>query len=107
MPHRPAQPRIDPRRRRPDAFDQPAENHAIGFGQARFELTIDMQMRVGLLRPPHHTVGKGGLKQFRIIAELHQQPALFLLAQQIGECRSQRRSLRALEHDNDAVLIAA
>ena len=35
VPHRPAKPRIDPRRRRPDALDKPAENDAIGFGQAR------------------------------------------------------------------------
>ena len=34
VPHRPAQPGIDPRRRRPDAFDQPAQNDAIGFASA-------------------------------------------------------------------------
>ena len=45
MPHRPAQPRIDPRRRRPDAFDQPAENDAVGLRQPRFQLAVDVQLR--------------------------------------------------------------
>ena len=31
MAHRPAQPGIDPRRRRPHALDQPAEDDAVGF----------------------------------------------------------------------------
>ena len=50
MPHRPAQPRIDPRRRRPDAFDQPADDDAVGLRQPRFQRAIDFQMNVG--RPP-------------------------------------------------------
>ena len=43
MPHRPAQPRIDPRRRRPDAFDQPADDDAVGLRQPRFQRAIDLQ----------------------------------------------------------------
>src|SRR5947207_15382225 len=35
VPHRPIEPRIDPRRRRPDAFDQSAENDAVGLRRAR------------------------------------------------------------------------
>ena len=31
VPHRPTQPRVDPRRRRPHAFDQPADENAVGL----------------------------------------------------------------------------
>ena len=106
MPHRPAQPGIDPRRRRPDALDQPAENDAVGFGQPRFELAVDVKMRARRFRPPHHAVGEGGLEHIGIIAELHHQAARLLLGEQIVERRRQRRALRALEDDGDAVLIA-
>ncbi len=64
VPHRPAQPRIDPRRRRPHALDESAEDDAIGFRQPRFELAVDLQMRIGVLRPPHHAVGERGLEHF-------------------------------------------
>ncbi len=70
VPHRPAQPGIDARRRRPDALDQSAEDDAIGFRQAGFELAVDLQLRAGRFRPPHHAVGKRGLEHFGIIAEL-------------------------------------
>ena len=79
MAHRPAQPGIDPRRRRPYAFDQPAKNDAIGFGQPRFELAVDLQLRVGLLRPPHHAIGIGGLEHIGVVAELDHQAARLLL----------------------------
>ena len=85
--HRPAQPGIDPRRRRPHALDQPAEDDAVGFRQPRFELTVDMQMRARRFRPPHHAIGKGGLEHFGVIAELDHQAARLLLGQQIVECR--------------------
>ena len=45
MPHRPAQPRIDPRRRRPDAFDQSADDDAVGLRQPRFQRAVDLQVR--------------------------------------------------------------
>ena len=44
--HRPAQPGIDARRRRPDALDQPAEDDAVGFGEPRFQLAVDMELCV-------------------------------------------------------------
>ncbi len=93
MPHRPAQPRIDPRRRRPDAFDQAADDDAIGLRQPRFQRAVDFQMNVGPLRPPHHAVGKRGLENFRIVRQLDHQAALRAFAEQIIERRGQRRSL--------------
>jgi hypothetical protein len=45
MPHRPVQPWVDPRRRRPYAFDQPAKNNAVGLRQPRFQLAIDVELR--------------------------------------------------------------
>ena len=41
VPHRPAQPRIDPRRRRPYAFHQPAKDDPVGLRQPRFQRAID------------------------------------------------------------------
>ena len=104
--HRPAQPGIDARRRRPDALDQPAEDDAVGFGQPRFELAVDVQMRARRFRPPHHAIGIGGLEHIGVVAELDHQAARLLLGEQIVERRRQRRALRFLEGDGNAVLIA-
>ena len=68
MAHRPAQPRIDARRGWPHGFDEAAQDDAIGFGQPRFELAEDVQLRARLLGPPDHAVGKGGLEYLRIVA---------------------------------------
>jgi hypothetical protein len=105
MAHRPAQPGVDPRRRWPDALDQSAKNDAVGFGQTRFELAEDMQLRARRFPPPHHAISIGGLEQVGVIAELHHQAARLLLGEQVVERRSQRSALRILEDDGDAVLI--
>src|ERR1700737_3771298 len=75
VPHRPAQPRIDPRRRRPYAFDKPANNDAVGLRQPRFQRAVDMEVRARRFRPPHHAVAEGGLEYFRIVTELDHQAA--------------------------------
>ena len=106
VPHRPAQPGIDPRRRRPDAFHQSAENDAVRLGQPRFQRAVDFQPRIGRLRPPHHAVAKGGLENLRIIAELDREPAWALAAEQIVERLRQRRPLRAFEGDRRAMPVA-
>ena len=49
MPHRPVEPGIGARLRRPDAFDQPAQHQAVDGLQARFEQAEDAHPRV---RPP-------------------------------------------------------
>jgi hypothetical protein len=87
MPHRPTQPGIDARRRRPHALNQPAEDDAVGFSQACFQLTVDLQMRARRFRPPHHAVGKRGPEHLGIIAELDHQAARLLLAEQVVERR--------------------
>ena len=108
MPHRPAQPGIDPRRRRPDALDQPAENDAIGFGQARFELAVDMQMRARRFRPPHHAVGERGLEHFRSNRPSWTISPLGLpVPSRSSNARGQRRSCALLEDHGNAVLVAA
>src|ERR1700687_6526620 len=106
VPHRPAQPRIDPRRRRPYPFDQSADDDSVGLRQPRFQRAIDFQMDVCGLRPPHHAVGKGSQKYFRIIAELNRQAALRLSARQIVERGYKCRSWMALEYQRDAMLVA-
>ena len=105
MAHRPAQPGIDPRRRRPYAFDQPAKNDAVGFGQPRFELAVDVQLRARRFRPPHHAIGIGGLEHIGVVAELDHQAARLLLGKQVVERRRQCSALRFLEGNGDAVLI--
>ncbi len=105
MAHRPAQPGIDPRRRRPDAFDQPAQDDAVGFGQPRFELAVDVQMRARRFSSPHHAIGIGGLEHIRVIAGLDHQAARLLLGEQVVERCRQCSALRFLEGDGNAVLI--
>ena len=83
--HRPAQPGIDARRRRPHGFDQPAQDDAVGFRQPRFQLAEDVELRARQLPPPHQTVGKGGLEHFGIVAGLDHQADLLLPAEQIVE----------------------
>ena len=106
VPHRPAQPRIDPRRRRPDALDQSAENDAIGFGQAGFELTENMQMCARRFRPSHHAVGECGLEHVGVVSGLNHQTARTAGADEIIERRCQRRSGRLLEDHSNPVLVA-
>ena len=106
VPHRPAQPRIDPRRRRPYAFDQPANNDPVGLRQPRFQRAVNSQRGARCFRPPHHAVAKRGLEHFRVITDLHQQPALRLSAEQIVERGCERQSVMALERQRDAMPVA-
>ncbi len=106
MPHRPAQPWIDPRRRWPDAFDQSAEDDAVGLGQPRFQRAIDAKLSVGDLRPPHHAVAERGLEHLRIIAERHHQAARCVFAEQVVECGCQHRALMAFERQRHVLRIA-
>ncbi len=106
VPHRPAQPRIDPRRRRPYAFHQPANNDPVGLRQPRFQRAINSQGGIRRLRPPHHAVAKRGLEHFRVVADLHHQAALPLSAEQIVERGGERQSVRALERQRNAMLVA-
>ena len=92
MAHRPAQPGIDARRRRPHGFDQAAQDDAVGFRQPRFELAEDVELRARQLGPPHHAVGKGGLEYLGIVARLDHQADPFLPAKQIVEGGRERRA---------------
>ena len=85
VPHRPAQPGIDSRRRRPDALDQPAEDDPVGLRQSRFQRTIDLQVNIGLFRPPHHAVAERGLEYVGVIAGLDHQAGLRPGSQKIIE----------------------
>ncbi len=87
-------------------FDQSAEDDAIGLRQPRFQRTIDPQLRIRDLRPPHHAVAERGLKHLRIIAERDHQTARRALAEQIVERRRQHRSLMALEGERRAIFVA-
>ena len=98
VPHRPAQPRIDPRGRRPYAFDQPANNDPVGFRQPRFQRSINSQRGIRCLRPPY--------QYFRVITDLHHQAALRLSAEQIVERGCKGQSVMALEGQRDAMLVA-
>ena len=92
MPHRPAQPGIDARRRRPDALDKPAQDDAIGFRQARLELAVDRELRAPQFRPPHHAIGERGLKHIGVVAGLDHEPALLPASKQVVERGREHRS---------------
>ena len=85
VPHRPAQPRIHARRRRPDAFDQPAQNDPVGLRQPRFQLAVDVKLRSRRFRPPHDAVGERSLEHLGVIAEFDHQAAGLLRPKQIVE----------------------
>jgi hypothetical protein len=105
MAHRAAEPGIDTRRRRPHGLDEAAEDDAVGFGEARFELAEDVELRARLLAPPHHAVGKGGLEHFGIVAEFNHEPDLLLPAEQIIEGRCEREAVLAFEGMGNAEMV--
>ena len=72
--HRPAEPGIAARLRRPDALDQAAQHQAIDRLQPRFERAVDAHPHVGL-GPPHLPVGDGGVEQLGIVARLDRERA--------------------------------
>ena len=85
VPHRPAQPGIGARRRRPHAFDQAAGDDAVGLHQPRFQRAVDVQRRAGLFRPPHRAVGERGLEHFRVVRQRDREPARLLLGDEVVE----------------------
>ncbi len=68
-PHRPAQPGIAARFRRPGAFVQSAEHEAIAGGQPRFQSPENAHPHPRQPGPPHHAVRDGGGEQVRIVGE--------------------------------------
>ena len=72
--HRPAEPGIAARLRRPDALDQPAQHQAIDRLQARFERAVDAHPHVGF-GPADFLVGDRGVEQLDIIAGLDRRGA--------------------------------
>ena len=65
--HRAAEPGVGPAFRRPCSLDESPENHAIAFGQPRFERPEDAHPQPRPRRPPHDAVGKGGGKQLDVV----------------------------------------
>ena len=74
-PHRPREPWIAARLRRPDAFDQCAQYHAVDVDEARFEKSEDLHARAGPPGAAARTVGKRNLEQLGVIAGLDAQAA--------------------------------
>ena len=103
--HRPAQPGIEPRRRRPDAFDEAAQDDAVGFRQARFELAEDVELCVGKLGAPHHAIGKGGLEKLGIVGERRHQADALAAADQFIESGGQCEACRSLEGHGDLLVV--
>ena len=66
MAHRPAEPGIGARLRRPGAFDEAAEHDAVDCRCSRASSGPKMRTRTpGAPGPAHHAVGDGGAEQFR------------------------------------------
>ncbi len=106
VPHRPAEPGIDPRRRRPDALDQPADDDAVGLHQARFQRAVDLQARARLVPPPHRAVAECGLEHVGIVGQRHHQSAGRAAAQEIVEGAGEREAFALLEGERNALLVA-
>ena len=109
--HRPAQPRVDPRRRRPDAFDQPADDDAVVLRQPRFERAVDPQFGVGHFRPPHGPVAERGVEHFGVVVERHHQAArgdlvIAAIAEQFVEGAGQGYALMAVVRDGELGVVA-
>ena len=103
MPHRPAQPGIGARRRRPHALDQSAGDDAVGLDQSRFQRAVDVKRSTRPLRSPHRTIGECGLEHLGIIGQRHQQAALRLLGEQVVEGGGKRKARLPLERPRNAV----
>ena len=106
MPHRPAQPGIDARRRRPDAFDQAADNDSIRLHQPRFQRAVDLQPRARSVAPPHRAIAERGLEHVGIVGQRHHQSAGRAAAQEIVEGAREREALAFLESQRNALLVA-
>ena len=105
VPHRPAQPGIHARRRRPHGFHQSAQDDAVGFRQPRFQLAEDVELRARQFPPPHQTVCKSGLEHLGIVAGLDHQADLLLPAKQVVESGRECESVCFFECRGDTVLI--
>ncbi len=102
VPHRPVQPGIDARIRRPDAFHQAAENHAVIGGEARFQRAVDPQPRACDQRPPHDAVAERGLEHVGIIRKAQDHAAGATIGGQFVERLRQRLPVMALKRQRDA-----
>jgi hypothetical protein len=103
--HRPAQPGIDARCGRPHALDKSAQDDAIGFRQACFELAEDMELCVGELHPPYRSIGEGGPEKFGIVSERSHQADALPWTDQIVEGRGQCEARGAFERACNAVMV--
>ena len=67
-PHRPRQPRIAARLRRPHAFDQPAEHDAVDMNEPRLDGAEDVHARAGPSGAAADAVRNRGLEQIGVVA---------------------------------------
>ena len=94
--HRPAEPRIAVRLRRPDALDQTAEHQPVDRLQARFEQAENVHPCLGL-RPIGRAVGNGLVEQLGVVGGGHiERAGLF----DLGEGSGERRRHAAQRHDD-------
>ena len=103
--HRPAQPGIDAGRRRPHRFDQPAEDDAVGFRQARFQLAEDVELSARQFAPPHQAIGEGCLEHLGIVVPFDHQAGLLRPVKQIAEGGGEREPVLTFEGGGDAMFI--
>src|SRR5260370_41488937 len=104
MPHRPAEPGIDARRGRPDAFDQADDDDAVGLHQARFQWAVDLELRAGLVSPTYRAIAERGLEDVRIVRHRNHQSAGRAAAQEVVEGASEGEALALLERQRNALL---
>src|SRR4029450_13058238 len=95
--HRSAEPGIAAWIRRPHAFGQSAEDHALAMRQTRLKLTVDLQQGGGLLRAPDHAAAEGGFEEFGILVKANRDEASCSVRGRFIECREQSKPVGAVE----------
>ena len=105
-PHRPAEPGIAARFRRPARFVQSAEHDAVDRLKARFERTVDVHAHVAHFRAAYDAVTDGRMKHFDVVAGGQRKAGSGRRRDDVLEGARQRHAVVIVECGGDAVGIA-
>ena len=86
MAHGAAEPGVRPRLRRPDAFDQAAEDDAIDVLQPRFERAIDTNAHARNFRAPHHAIRNRDPEKLGIVCLRDEEAGGGVRTRNVVEC---------------------
>ena len=92
--HRPAQPGVHARVRRPNAFDESTDNDAIKAHKAGFERAINAHA-MARTRTAHDAIGDGGQEQLSVIGRRNAKIRGCRLLRDVLQRRGERRPIGA------------